>query len=92
MKHNEKCNISHAPLHRLKRYSVLNAKCIELINPEVPEKYNNTEIKSGDFCLKKIKQMLDGLFMLYFDIVYSLNLTTAIGINLSYVYRKKYQL
>ena len=38
---NEKWNISHAPsTNWLKRYSVLNAKCIGEIDPEGPEKYN----------------------------------------------------
>ena len=32
---------------RLEWYSILNTKCIGVIDPEGPEKYNNTEIKSG---------------------------------------------
>ena len=47
MRDNEKCNISHVPLHRLKRYSIINTKCIGVIDSEGPEKYNNTEMKSG---------------------------------------------
>ena len=34
-KGNEKCNISHAPWHR---YSILNTNCINVIDPEGPEK------------------------------------------------------
>ena len=48
---NEKCNISRASQEwlKLKRYSILNTKNIAVIDPEGPEKYNNTEMKSGDF-------------------------------------------
>ena len=28
-------------------YSIFNTKCIGVIDPEGPEKYNNTEMKSG---------------------------------------------
>ena len=44
MRDNEKCNIPHAPYHQLKRHSILNTKCIGVIDPAGPEKKNNTEI------------------------------------------------
>ena len=44
MKDNEKCNISHAPSHRLKQLQ----NVLESLDPEEPEKkHNNTERKSG---------------------------------------------
>ena len=33
----EKCNISHDLLHQLKRYVILNTKCMGVIDPEIPE-------------------------------------------------------
>ena len=36
---NEKFNFSHAPNQRLKLYSILNTKCIRVIDPEEHENY-----------------------------------------------------
>ena len=52
MRGNEKCNISHAPQHRLEWYSIHNNKCIGDIDAEGPEKYTCTILKllKGRFC------------------------------------------
>ena len=39
MRDNEKCNISRAPSPRLKQYSVLNTKCIGVIDPGSSERH-----------------------------------------------------
>ena len=40
-------NLSRQRPHRLKRYSIFITKSIEVIDPEAPEKYNNTKMTSG---------------------------------------------
>ena len=48
MRDNVKCNISHAPYHRLKRYSILNYyKCIGIIDLEGPDITTNIIMKLG---------------------------------------------
>ena len=44
---NDKCDTSHAPKHRLERYSILNTKCIGVIDPEGPEKNITTRDEVG---------------------------------------------
>ena len=59
MRDNEKCNISHAPLHRLEQYSILNTAYIGVIDRErFRKKYNNSVMNYVKISLVKLQKCM----------------------------------
>ena len=62
MRENERCNISHTPSTNLSgiQFSILIT--IGVIDPEEPEKYNNTEMKLGRLIMATTQHLKPAVF------------------------------